>query len=645
MEEKQAKAGYGAEHISVLKGLEAVRKRPGMYIGSTGVNGLHHLVYEVVDNSIDEAMAGVCTDIFVTVHEDGSVEVADNGRGIPTAIHPSLGVSSLQVVLTELHAGGKFDNDAYKVSGGLHGVGVSVVNALSKKLIVTVERDGKIFSQSYFRGAPQEPVKIIGDSEKTGTTVRFWPDDEIFEKGAIFSYATLSNRLRELAFLNSGVRILFEDKREGGKKEEFFFEGGLLEFVAYINKGKSPLHDPIFLKRQKDALEFELSLQYTESYTSHVFSFVNNINTIDGGMHLSGFKTALTRVINSYLETIKASQKNGQYKDLHFSSEDVHEGLSAVISVKIPNPQFEGQTKTKLGNPEVKGIVDSLVNAGLTLFFEENPSVARQIIEKASRAARARQAAMKAKELARRKTVFDSLSLPGKLADCSTKDKERSEIFIVEGDSAGGTAKMGRDKEIQAILPLRGKILNVEKARINKVVTSEQIANIVTVLGTGIGEEFTLEKLRYNKVIIMTDSDVDGSHITTLLLTFFYRFTKELIEHGHIYVAMAPLYLVKVGKTKYYCQDEADKEAYLAKVRTEQPGAKITIQRYKGLGEMNAEELWETTMDPDQRYLKQISIGDAIEADRTFSLLMGDEVEPRRLFISEHAKHVVNLDI
>jgi DNA gyrase subunit B len=624
---------YDAKNITVLGGLDAVRKRPSMYIGSTSERGLHHLIYEVVDNAIDEAMAGNCTSVKVTIHKDNSVSVEDDGRGIPVDMHPKFKMSALEVVMTKLHAGGKFDDKTYKVSGGLHGVGVSVVNALSSSLEVWVKRDGQIYYLTFDHGKTNSKIKILGKTDGRGTTVKFKPDSEIFSI-TVFDFDTVATRLRELAFLNKGLKIEFEDERES-KKKEFHYEGGIISFVEHLNKHKTALHEPIYLHQTKGDIEMEVTMQYTNAFTENVFSFVNNINTHEGGTHLSGFKTALTRSLNNYVEK---TNKSG--KEIKFSSEDVREGLTAIISIKIPEPQFEGQTKTKLGNSEVKGIVDSLVSSGLNTFLDETPKVAREIIEKSLNAAKARDAAKRARELVRRKSILETSTLPGKLSDCSEKDASKCEVFLVEGDSAGGSAKQGRNKEFQAILPLKGKILNVEKARINKIMTSNEIITIITALGTSIAEEFNLEKARYHKIIIMTDADVDGNHITTLILTFFFRYMKELIDAGFIYLAQPPLYLVKKGKSKQYAQTEEEKDALLKEF-----GAGASIQRYKGLGEMNPDQLWETTMDPTTRTLKQIKIEDAVEADRIFTILMGEEVEPRRAFIETHAKKVVNLDI
>ncbi|MBN1275664.1 DNA topoisomerase (ATP-hydrolyzing) subunit B [Candidatus Woesearchaeota archaeon] len=632
----KATPDYGADKITVLSGLDAVRKRPGMYIGTTGPRGLHHLVYEVVDNSIDEAMAGHCTTITVAIEQDGSVSVADDGRGIPIEDHPRYGMPALEVVMTKLHAGGKFDKDSYKVSGGLHGVGVSVVNALSKKLIILVRRDGKEATMTFQRGVTTQPLIIIGEAEGTGTTVRFWPDEDIFRETTEFQYEILQSRLRELAFLNKGARISLEDKRKGReRKDEFHYEGGIISFVEYLDENKQPLHDPVYLNKEKDGIELEVAIQYTDAYNENVFSFVNNINTHEGGTHLSGFKSALTRGFNTYAERAGLI-KNGNGK---LSSDDVREGLTAIISVRVPEPQFEGQTKTKLGNSEVKGVVDSLVFTGLTTFLEENPREARLIIEKSLLAAQAREAARKARELTRRKSLLESSTLPGKLADCSNKDPSQSELFLVEGDSAGGSAKQGRHKEFQAILPLRGKILNVEKARLNKIMSSNEIITMITAMGCGIAEDFNLGKARYHKIVIMTDSDVDGAHISTLILTFFFRYMRPLIEAGYVYIAQPPLYQVRKGKEKRYCLNDEE----LA-VAMKELGEGVIIQRYKGLGEMNPDQLWETTMNPETRTLKRVTIEDAVEADRIFTVLMGDDVEPRRKFIQENAKKVVNLD-
>jgi DNA gyrase subunit B len=632
-ENSQKTKAYGAKQIQVLGGLEAVRKRPGMYIGDTSVRGLHHLVFEVVDNSVDEAMAGFCTKINVIINKDGSVTVIDNGRGIPVEPHPKLKIPAVEVVMTKLHAGGKFDKDSYKVSGGLHGVGVSVVNALSKKLRVQIKRDEKLYMQKYEFGKPASKLTIIGEAKGTGTCVTFYPDETIFETTE-FHFDHLLSRIRELAFLNKGVEISLRDNRVG-KEQVFKYEGGIVSFVEYINKGKATLHKPIYFERKNDDFEVEIALQYNDGFKENIFSFANNINTHEGGTHLNGFKTALTRVINNY------GKKNNLLKDISLSGEDTREGLSAVISIKVKEPQFEGQTKTKLGNSEIKGIVDSFVTEKLNTFLEENPSIAKSVVLKTVNAAKAREAARKARELTRRKGALNYGRLPGKLADCSNRDPAKSELYLVEGDSAGGSAKQGRNREFQAILPLRGKILNVEKARLNKIIGNEEITTMITALGTGIAEEFDITKARYHKLIIMTDADVDGNHISCLLLTFFYRFMQPLIEAGYVYLALPPLYKISKGKQVRYVYSEAEKEELLKELGTDS----VSIQRYKGLGEMNPKQLWETTMDPEHRTLKQVTIEDAVEADRIFSVLMGDEVEPRRQFIQEHAKEVQELDI
>jgi len=629
---------YDATTIQVLKGLEAVRRRPSMYIGDTSTRGLHHLVYEVVDNSVDEALAGYCSKISVTIHLDNSVTVEDNGRGIPVDMHPTQKKSALEVVMTMLHAGGKFDHQTYKVSGGLHGVGVSVVNALSEWCEVEVYRDGKIHYQKYEKGNTKGEVKETGKTNKTGTKTDFKPDPEIFPK-IDFNFDVVSARLRELAFLNKGLEISIADERSK-KSHNFKYEGGLAEFVKYLNEGKEPLHPKvIYFHKEKEKVDVEIGLQYNDTYVENIFSYVNNINTIEGGTHLVGFKTALTRTINNYI------QKTGLIKNgegLSLQGEDTREGLTGVISIKIPDPQFEGQTKTKLGNSEAKGIVEQITGENLIDYFEENPGIARRIAEKIVLAARSREAARKAKELTRRKSALDSASLPGKLADCSLDDPKLCEIFIVEGDSAGGSAKQGRDRKFQAILPVKGKILNVEKARIDKVLSNEEIRTMITALGTGIKEDFSLEEARYHKVIIMTDADVDGSHIRTLILTFLYRYMKELFEQGMIYIAQPPLYRVKKGSTEKYVYSDEEKEQALKQMGG---GDGINVQRYKGLGEMNPEQLWKTTMDPETRTLLQVTLEDAAEADHIFSILMGEQVEPRRKFIEENAKYVKNLDV
>ncbi|MBU3940793.1 MAG: DNA topoisomerase (ATP-hydrolyzing) subunit B [Nanoarchaeota archaeon] len=631
--EKTTKSSYKAQSIQVLKGLEAVKKRPAMYIGSTDKRGLHHLVYEAVDNAIDEALEGFCNEINVILHKDKSVSVIDNGRGIPVDIHLGLKKPAVEVVMTVLHAGGKFDKKTYKVSGGLHGVGISVVNALSKWVKVEIKKDGKIYYIDFDHGATNTKLIEKGDTEESGTKVTFLPDDEIFSE-TDFDYDTVSNRLRELAFLNSGIKINIGDERTN-KKETFQYEGGVKSFVKYLNKGRNLLHDdPIYFEKEKKKIQIEIAMQYNDAYLETVFSFVNNINTHEGGTHLSGFKTALTRAINDYI-------KKKKLNDSGLSGDDVREGLTAIISVKIPEPQFEGQTKTKLGNSEVKGMVDGIVYDSLITFFEENPTIAKMIVGKCVSAAKAREAARRARELTRRKSALESGSLPGKLADCQEKDPAKSELFLVEGDSAGGSAKQGRSREFQAILPLRGKILNVEKARLDKIFENNEISTMITAIGISIGEELNLERARYHKVIIMTDADVDGNHITTLLLTFFYRYMKPLIEAGYLYIAMPPLYKVLKAGKNYWVYNEAG----LEELKKQIGGQGMVIQRFKGLGEMNAEQLWSTTMDPGNRVLKQVTIEDVVSADRMFTVLMGDQVLPRRQFIFKHAKDVKNLDI
>lgn len=629
---------YDESNIQVLEGLEAVRKRPGMYIGSTSSRGLHHLVWEVVDNSIDEALAGFANKIDVVVHQDNSVTVIDNGRGIPVGMNEKLQKSTVEVVMTVLHAGGKFGGGGYKVSGGLHGVGVSVVNALSEKVIIQVKRDGHIYQQEYCRGIPQYDLKIVGDTEEMGTTVTFWPDAEIFTETTEFEYNTLLTRIRELAFLNKGINLSLLDERTNNG-ESFHYEGGIMEYVKYLNQNREVLHEtPIYVEGQREMIQVEISLQYNDSYTENIFSFANNIHTHEGGTHESGFKSALTRIINDY------ARKSGMIKDSdsNLTGDDVREGLTAIVSVKIPEPQFEGQTKTKLGNSEVRGIVDSLFAEKLQEFLDENPAVSRRVLEKSLQASRAREAARKARELTRRKSALEVSSLPGKLADCSSKDASISELYIVEGDSAGGSAKQGRDRHFQAILPLRGKILNVEKARLDRILGNAEIRAIITALGTGIGEEFDIAKARYHKVIIMTDADVDGAHIRTLLLTFFFRYMRRIIEAGYVYIAQPPLFKIERNKVVRYAGSEKERDDIIAEFGE---GAKVNVQRYKGLGEMNPEQLWETTMDPESRTMQQVSISDAIQADAIFDILMGDNVEPRRDFIHEHARHVKNLDI
>ena len=630
---------YDASSIKVLEGLAAVRKRPAMYIGSVSSRGLHHLVYEIVDNSIDESLAGYCDKITVIITKDGWVSVEDNGRGIPVDIHPKLKISALQVVLTKLHAGGKFDDSSYKVSGGLHGVGISVTNALSKKFKVEVKRNGKVHFQEYSKGDPLYDIKVIGDTTETGTKITFLPDDEIFD-AIVFDYNILLNRLRELAFLNKGVKIIIKDERTD-KEDEFQYEGGIVSFVEYINEGKNSLYDDVFYFDKKvDDVQIEVAIQYNLGFVESVLSFVNNINTHEGGTHLVGFKSALTRTINSYCSKMNGSKSNSKF--VKFSSQDLREGLSAIISIKLHAPQFEGQTKTKLGNSKVRGMVDSAVSEHLMNFLQENPKIAKLIIEKSSTAARAREAAQKARELIRGKNglLDGNMSLPGKLADCSSKDPKECELYLVEGDSAGGSAKQGRNRRFQAILPLRGKILNVEKSRFDKMLKNNEIITIISALGSGIGDDFDIEKARYHKLIIMTDADVDGAHIRTLLLTFLYRYMQPLIEEGYVYIAQPPLYLVKKGKSKHYAYNERD-----LKVITDSIGKDYGLQRYKGLGEMNPTQLWETTMDPSSRTLLRVTIEDAVAADKIFSTLMGDNVEARRSFIQENAKDVTNLDV
>ncbi|WP_374718395.1 DNA topoisomerase (ATP-hydrolyzing) subunit B [Neobacillus sp.] len=630
---------YDANQIQVLEGLEAVRKRPGMYIGSTSSKGLHHLVWEIVDNSIDEALAGYCTEINVTIGEDNSITVKDNGRGIPVGIHEKMGRPAVEVIMTVLHAGGKFGGGGYKVSGGLHGVGASVVNALSTYLEVFVHREGKIHYQKYERGVPVTDLKVIGETDKTGTITHFKPDGEIFTDTLVYDYDILATRLRELAFLNRGIKITIEDKRAENKHNEYYYEGGIKSYVEHLNRTKEVIHEePIYMEGERDGISVEVALQYNDGYTDNIYSFANNIHTYEGGTHESGFKTALTRVINDY------ARKNGIIKenDSNLSGEDVREGLTAIVSIKHPDPQFEGQTKTKLGNSEVRAITDTIFASSFEKFLLENPTVARKIVEKGLMAARARIAAKKARELTRRKSALEVSSLPGKLADCTSKDPAESELYIVEGDSAGGSAKQGRDRLFQAILPLRGKILNVEKARLDKILSNNEVRAMITAIGTGIGEDFDISKARYHKIVIMTDADVDGAHIRTLLLTFFYRYMRKIIEAGYVYIAQPPLYKVQQGKRVEYAYNEKDLERIFAELPS-QP--KPNIQRYKGLGEMNPEQLWETTMDPANRTMLQVSLEDAIEADETFDMLMGEKVEPRRNFIEENAQYVKNLDI
>ncbi|MBE5776143.1 MAG: DNA topoisomerase (ATP-hydrolyzing) subunit B [Clostridiales bacterium] len=638
---------YDENQIQVLEGLEAVRKRPGMYIGSTDVRGLHHCVYEIVDNAVDEALAGYCTDVIVTLHKDGSVSVRDNGRGFPVGIHPKMGRPAVEVCLTVLHAGGKFGGEGYKVSGGLHGVGASVVNALSSHLRVEVHQGGKVYEQEYNRGKICYDLRVIGTAEDTGTTMQFWPDirsaenpDGVFDPGITFSFDTLKNRLREMAFLNKGIRIVLRDERgEELVERVFHYEGGLREFVKYLNRNKEVLfEEPIYMEGEKNGIMVEVALQYNDTYVENIYAFANNILTPEGGTHLMGFNSALTRAINEYGRKYKILKD----ADSNLKGEDTRESLSAVISVKMHEPQFEGQTKSKLGNSEVRGVVDSLVSEKLEQYLEETPQVARAILDRCLGAARAREAARKARDLTRRKTVLESAALPGKLADCSERDPAKCEIFIVEGDSAGGSAKTGRDRHYQAILPLRGKILNVEKTRLDKVLMNQEIKNMITAFGCGIGNEFNLEKLRYHRIVCMTDADVDGAHIRILLLTFFYRYMPELIKQGYVYSAMPPLYKVTRGKQEHYVYDDDELQALLDKIGRDN---KPEIQRYKGLGEMSSEQLWTTTMNPETRTMKRFELQDAIAADEIFTLLMGDKVEPRREFIEQNAKTVSELDL
>lgn len=635
--EQKVNSTYDESQIQVLEGLEAVRKRPGMYIGSTSAAGLHHLIYEIVDNAIDEALAGYCDLINVVINPDGSVEVTDDGRGIPVGIQPKMGISAVEVVFTVLHAGGKFGGDGYNVSGGLHGVGASVVNALSRYLEVKVFHEGKIYYQRYERGIPQKPLEVIGETEKTGTWIKWMADDEIFETTE-YDYDVVLGRLREQAFLNKGVRILFKDLRgDEAKEKELHYEGGICSFVQYLNRNKEALHEEVvYMQSDKETVSVEIALQYNDSYSESLVSFANNIKTTEGGTHETGFKNALTRIFNDY------ARKNNLIKeaDKNLSGEDVREGLTAVISVKITEAQFEGQTKTKLGNSEVRAIVEAAMNDKFATFLEENPATARIMLDKALTASRAREAAKKARENTRRKSALESSTLPGKLADCQEKGTELTEIYIVEGDSAGGSAKSGRERKYQAILPLWGKMLNVEKSRIDKVYSNEKLMPVITALGAGIGDDFDISKLRYNKVIIMADADVDGAHIRTLILTFFFRYMRPLIEQGHVYLAQPPLYRVKKGKTEKYCYSDKDLELALAEVG---PGS--VIQRYKGLGEMDPVQLWETTMNPETRTMLRVNLEDAAAADEIFTILMGDKVEPRREFIEENAKYVVNLDV
>ncbi|NBJ69781.1 DNA topoisomerase (ATP-hydrolyzing) subunit B [Roseburia sp. 1XD42-34] len=639
MEDKVMKEqAYDADQIQVLEGLEAVRKRPGMYIGSTSEKGLHHLVWEIVDNSIDEALAGYCDHIEVTIEKDNSITVKDNGRGIPVDIQKKTGRPALEVIMTVLHAGGKFGGGGYKVSGGLHGVGASVVNALSSSLEVSVHRDNKIHFLRFEKGVPQGEIKVIGETDITGTVVHFTPDPSIFDETTEYNFDTLAQRLRELAFLNKGLTITIADNRNETEPVSYCYEGGICSYVEFINQTKEVLHEPFYAEGEEQGISVEVAIQYNDGFMSNLYSFANNIHTYEGGTHESGFKTGLTRVINDY------ARKNNLFKetDPNLSGEDVREGLTAIVSIKHPNPQFEGQTKTKLGNSEVRTVTDSIFSELFSKFLFENPTVAKIIVEKGLMASRARDAAKKARELTRRKGALEVSNLPGKLADCSSKDASISELYIVEGDSAGGSAKQGRDRHFQAILPLRGKILNVEKARLDRILSNNEVRSIITALGTGIGEDFDITKARYHKIVLMTDADVDGAHIRTLLLTFFYRYMRPLIEHGYIYIAQPPLYKIQQGKTVRYAYNDKEMEQTLAELpKTPKPG----LQRYKGLGEMNATQLWETTMSPDTRTLLQVELSDAIDADQIFDVLMGDKVEPRRNFIQENAQYVKNLDI
>ncbi|HEV2643498.1 MAG TPA: DNA topoisomerase (ATP-hydrolyzing) subunit B [Candidatus Elarobacter sp.] len=644
--ERASAPSYDAGNIQVLKGLEAVRKRPGMYIGSTSSPGLHHLVYEVVDNSIDEALAGYADAIEVTIHQDDSITVTDNGRGIPVDVHPVEKMPGVEVAMTVLHAGGKFDKNSYKVSGGLHGVGVSVVNALSSQLKVWVKRDGKVHYMDFKRGATMTKLKVVDSTPRgqTGTTVWFKPDDLIFTE-LTFKYDTLANRMRELAYLNKGVNITLKDEREGQAKEETFFaKGGLKEMVQFLNARSKPLHpEVVYIDTERDGMGIELAFQYNDGYNENVFSFVNNINTHEGGTHLTGFKSGLTRVINLYLQNSSSLSKKD--KEATLSGDDVREGLTAVLSIKVHEPQFEGQTKTKLGNSEAEGAVRSVMNDLLSRYLEEHPRVANIIIEKALSASRAREAARKARDLTRKKSALDVGNLPGKLADCSLSDPQLCELYLVEGDSAGGSAKQGRNRQFQAILPLRGKIINVEKARIDKVLSNEEIRTIITAIGAGIRDEFSLESTRYHKIILMVDADVDGAHIRTLLLTFLFRQMPELIEAGYVYLAQPPLYRVAKGKEEYYAYDEKERDDLIARLTGNDGKTSVNIQRYKGLGEMNPDQLWKTTMDPHTRTLLKVDMQDAVLANEVFQTLMGDDVEPRRLFIEQNARFVSNLDV
>ena len=646
-----AQGHYGAGDIQVLEGLEAVRRRPGMYIGSTDYRGLHHCVYEIVDNAVDEALAGYCTDIIITIKHDGSVEVQDNGRGFPVGIHPKVGRPAVEVCLTMLHAGGKFGGEGYKVSGGLHGVGASVVNALSSHLMVTVYQGGKVYRQEYNRGKIEYDLKIIGDAgERTGTTVQFWPDirseqnpDGVFDPNIEFNYDILKTRMREMAFLNKGIKIVLRDEREGREQERVFhYEGGIREFVKFLNKNREVLFpEPIYIEGVKNGVSVEAALQYNDSYAENIYTFANNIHTPEGGTHLMGFQAALTRVINDYGRN-KCRPPVLKDADANLKGEDVRESLTAIVSVKMHEPQFEGQTKSKLGNSEVRPIVDAMVAEGLSTYLEENPTVARMILDRCCNAARAREAARKARDLTRRKTVLESASLPGKLADCSERDPAKCEIFIVAGASAGGSAKTGRDRHYQAILPLRGKILNVEKTRLDKILLNQEIKNMITAFGCGIGEEFNADKLRYHRIVCMTDADVDGAHIRILMLTFFCRYMRPLIENGYVYIAMPPLYKVTKNKQEYYVYDDVELEKLMQQIGRD---PKPEIQRYKGLGEMSSEQLWTTTMNPETRTMMKVSVEDAMAADEIMSLLMGDKVEPRREFIEQNYDMVTDLDL
>ena len=639
---EQNQGNYGAEQIQVLEGLEAVRKRPGMYIGTTGPDGLHHLVYEIVDNSIDEALAGYGKQIDVTIHADNSISVLDYGRGIPVELHPKMGLPTVEVVLTVLHAGGKFGGGGYKVSGGLHGVGMSVVNALSTLLEVEIRRNGNVYRQTYCQGKTASPLEIVGTAEDTGTKIHFVPDPAIFTETTIYDFKVLRKRLRELAFLNKGLRISLKDEREGMEQEEVYLQnGGIIDFVQSLNEGKDALNEVIYFEGERDGVQVEIAMQYTDTYTENIMSFANNIHTHEGGTHETGFKIALNRVINSYARKNNIIKENED----NLTGDDIREGMTAIVSVKVPEPQFEGQTKTKLGNSEVRGICDSITGAGMNQFLEEHPAVAKKMIEKSRNAARAREAARKAREMTRRKNVLESTSLPGKLADCSSKDATKCELFLVEGDSAGGSAKSGRNRNYQAILPLRGKILNVEKARLDRVLGSDEIRNMITAMGTGVGQDFDISKARYHKLILMTDADVDGAHIRILLLTFLFRYMRPLIDAGYVYVAQPPLYGIvnKKGKVLEYLYNDEALDRYLETSGKDRD--KIDIQRYKGLGEMNAEQLWDTTMNNETRTLLQVKVEDCVEADRLLNMLMGDKVEPRRDFITQNAKYVKNLDI